>query len=137
MSLVKSDDVVMCDAYHCVNCAFSKNRALFNNNIEVKFNLQEKLTYSDTVMLFIPGFDKGKRCSMRLVKLLCLLIEYQNQVLSKIDLEKFVWGREGVGEGSLTVLACQLRRLLVDTVYRVITVRGVGYMLINEGLDNV
>ncbi|GIC76646.1 winged helix-turn-helix domain-containing protein [Moritella sp. F3] len=82
-----------------------------------------------------PQF-KFDRIGRREVKLLELLFENENDIISKLMLLDLVWGEQIVTENSLAVAMFNLRKLLKKydekNKYRLINVSGYGYGLYSD-----
>ncbi|MBY6185197.1 helix-turn-helix domain-containing protein [Marinobacter hydrocarbonoclasticus] len=53
--------------------------------------------------------------------------------MTKWELANYVWPGRTIGRNSLPVLINDLRKVLRVAPYRVVTLRGVGYMLVPKG----
>lgn len=74
---------------------------------------------------------KLERVGRREIKTLELLLEHENDVVSKIMLMDLVWGTQVVTENSLAVAMFNLRKLLKKyddrNHYKLVNVSGYGY----------
>ncbi|QBF82634.1 helix-turn-helix domain-containing protein [Shewanella maritima] len=131
--MIESSCVAICSSPHCINCDKS-TRKIWQAGFSVKLNNSGSLAFSESVQLYLPEADEAQICSVKVLRLLCILLEHAGKIISKADLESAIWGRIPVGGGSLPVLVNQLRILLKDTSWVVVTARGLGYMIL-EGKD--
>jgi len=81
-------------------------------------------------------FDRFDKVGKRDVRALKLLLDNENDVVSKLMLMELVWGKQIVTENSLAVVIFNLRKLLnkydEHNNYTLINVSGYGYGLYNN-----
>lgn len=77
------------------------------------------------------------KMSERHFKCLCLLFENKGFVKSKNEIIEHVWHGSIVGPSSLGVLICELRAILNVLDVSIVTVRGKGYIMIDDMVGEV
>ncbi|OBT04677.1 hypothetical protein A9267_17155 [Shewanella sp. UCD-FRSSP16_17] len=134
--MIESGCVATCSSSHCINCDKS-NRRVWKEGFSVKLNNNGSLAFSESVRLYLPEADEFKVCTEKVLRLLCVLLEHAEKVISKADLESVIWRGTPVGAGSIPVLINQLRILLEDSPWIVVTARGRGYMILERKNEQV
>lgn len=72
--------------------------------------------------------------SLRELALLKILLERIGQAVAKDELHKAVFGDDVVGPDSVEVLVHRLRKRIQGSGAQLVTLRGVGYLIIDESL---
>ncbi|WP_194165811.1 winged helix-turn-helix domain-containing protein [Shewanella psychropiezotolerans] len=98
---------ILCPAVVCANCV----------ELSVAFN---KL---DVCACYLPLSEHAKRA-------LCFMYKSLNELCLYEDLVCFVWESVPVSRSSLPVVICELRKMMKNLNFKIITVRGKGYMLL-------
>ncbi|KFA98753.1 MULTISPECIES: winged helix-turn-helix domain-containing protein [Vibrio] len=103
----------------CFNCIRIKN-------IECRFDLQLEKRKNKVI-----DRKSNRVWSETCLRMLCCLNQTpQGVVLSKNEIVDFVWDGEPISESSLLQLVYCTRRNLADKNIRIISIRGVGYALV-------
>jgi DNA-binding response OmpR family regulator len=108
------------DELHCRIEALlrRKSRVRFINIKDYQFDIHSKQLFKDNVEMDI---------STKAGRLLQVLIEANNSVVSSSELKEKIWSsHEGASEGSLRVYITQLKKYFGDDLQNI---RGVGYCL--------
>lgn len=79
-------------------------------------------------LLFCPSQEREK-LKPKEFQLLCLLLEYKNQVINKNDLLQKIW-KNNSAEDSLNNCICSLRKKLSkDALLKIENLKGIGFAL--------
>ncbi|TFH89439.1 CadC family transcriptional regulator [Vibrio ouci] len=109
-----------------ISCAFCNEAHI----IERKLNVSVKL--SNGKFYILTSDEQGKTgCSQNAVRALCYLCQNMDTLVSKSDLEDFIWQGGGVSMSSLPVLIHEVRSLLKATSFEVVTIRNRGFVFHN------
>lgn len=129
---MRDDDSKVSETYCIVeHCAISMREnwcILKKHGFDYRFN-PESNGFSIGSTLEFPCGKRVVGCSKFIVRALCIFLHNLNVPLLKSDICHHVWLGRAVGENSLPVLINELRTILNDTEYKVITIRGFGYLL--------
>ncbi|WP_425608760.1 helix-turn-helix domain-containing protein [Vibrio brasiliensis] len=112
----------MCDiGSHCFTCNELKAVThTFNMSLSMSdFGKVEVLTSSNTTNCI----------STNAIKLLCYFSSCVGEIKRRDEIESHVWATKEVSINALPVLMHELRKILANTEYSIITVRGAGYMM--------
>ncbi|MBY5920706.1 transcriptional regulator [Ferrimonas balearica] len=125
----------VCDTVHCALCKRDdKDRAL-GKEISYRFCSDDD-AFNQRALLLLPGKDEYLKCSNFVVRALCMFIRNLGEPVAKEQLAKFVWAGRMVGNNSLPVLINDLRKVLKGCRYRIVTLRGVGYMMVEDAVES-
>ncbi|MDC5721829.1 winged helix-turn-helix domain-containing protein [Vibrio europaeus] len=78
--------------------------------------------------LFIVLGEKRMGCSQNAVRALCYFCQKKDYLVSKSDIEAYVWQGGVVGMSSLPVLMHEVRRLIRHSRFEIVTIRNKGFV---------
>ncbi|MBW8184077.1 winged helix-turn-helix domain-containing protein [Shewanella nanhaiensis] len=120
-------NIKVCEILHCSLCDI-KTCKLNNVGFSYKININTN-DRSEFTKLNIKGKNESIACSNYIVRCLCILVENFEKPVSKDEISKFVWSGRMIGQNSVPVLINELRKILQGSKFKIVTLRGLGYIL--------
>ncbi len=120
-----------CHIVHCALCEREGKDRAWGDDVRYEF-CTDNDALNQRATLTLPGNDEGVKCSNFVVRAICILHRHLNKPVEKKLIAQFVWGGRTVGSNSLPVLVNDLRKVLKGSRYRIVTLRGVGYMMVED-----
>jgi len=118
-----------CNALHCALCENRNQNGLAEAGFDYQFYADGDVA-KQRASITVPGMENPIECSNYLVRALCVFLSHLGEPLNKSDLSEFIWGGRLVGANSLPVLINEIRKVLDKTHYRIVTLRGLGYIMV-------
>ncbi|TFH89432.1 winged helix-turn-helix domain-containing protein [Vibrio ouci] len=114
---------IECNRFSCAFC---------NEAHIIKRMLNVSVKSSKGKMFILTTDGRGQiGCSQNAIRALCYLCQNKDTLVSKSDIEEFVWQGGIVGMSSLPVLIHEVRNLLKATDFEVVTIRNKGFIFYN------
>ncbi|TFH89701.1 CadC family transcriptional regulator [Vibrio ouci] len=109
-----------------ISCVFCKEIRHIEQVLKVS------VRSSNGKMYIMDPHGKGKvGCSHNAIRGLCYLSQSVDVLVTKADLEQFIWQGGIVGMSSLPVLMHEVRYLLNGTDFELVTIRNKGFVFHN------
>ncbi|NOI60741.1 winged helix-turn-helix domain-containing protein [Vibrio coralliilyticus] len=107
-----------------ISCAFCREIRL----IEQVLGIQIRSTNGK--MSVVQG-NRHIGCSLNAVRAMCYFCKMQDCLVTKAEIEDYVWQGGIVGMSSLPVLMHEVRRLIAASPYEIVTLRNKGFVFHN------
>ncbi|MGD8111039.1 winged helix-turn-helix domain-containing protein [Vibrio sp. TRT 17S01] len=111
----------------CKNtCIVCDELSLIEDELDCRFTFQP----SGKVILHSKSNTNHYACCLNSVKYICLLFKNKRKILTKEEIEEYIWPGSKIGNNSLPVLTCKTRKIIEqNSNYSIYTIRCKGYLL--------
>lgn len=107
-----------------ISCAFCREIRLIEHVLGIQIR-------STNGKMSIVKDNRRIGCSLNAVRAMCYFCKMQDCLVTKSEIEDYVWQSGIVGMSSLPVLMHEVRRLIESGPYEIVTLRNKGFVFHN------